>query len=94
MEVLFDFAMSVVSLFEALYIFFCLPLGDVPGALFAFFVQADDNFFTLFFDAFFGFLGDYAPWLLGVPLASILLGSGITVFLLWRVVKLVIPIFQ
>lgn len=98
MEMIFDFAGSVVRLVDYLYILFVLPLGDVPAALLKMNVVAeprpfDESLITLVsfvMDAF----SNVFPWILQASLASILLGSSLAVFLLWRFLKFILPLLE
>lgn len=90
MDLLFSLMLQCLTLFESLVIFFFTPLGDVPGALISLFSPGDlmaDVFYVIF-----DVIGQVAPWLFNIPLAYILVGSGLTILLLWRVVKLFLPV--
>lgn len=94
MGLIFDFLLSIVDLMDGLYIFFFLPLSEVPAALFARFVETDSTLRDQLVTNFLTNITRYSPWLADFSLASILLGGGITLLLLWRVLKFVVPLLE
>lgn len=91
MDLLFGFVGSVADLIDALYIFFCLPLNAVPHALFTTFYSGRFPLLEKFFST------NLQVWMIAgtgladFSLAELLLGGGLAIFLLWRIVTFLSP---
>lgn len=98
MEMIFDFAGSVVRLFDYLYVLFVLPLRDVFPALLDLSYGHNDHPFVVSLVEIFSFASRFVfqafPALWDVSLASILLGTSVAIFLLWRVLKILLPLLD
>lgn len=98
MEFIFELAGLVVSLIDYLYILFVVPIGQIPVVVLE---LASDSFNSPLYPVFLEFvsflsagLTRYCPWILGVSLGPLLVGSGLVLVLLWRFLKFLFPILD
>lgn len=94
MQVLFDFCVTFLDLIDGLYIFFFEPIANIPSALFARFETIDSTFLSWLVTNFLENLANRAPWFSHYSFATLFLGGGVCIFLLWRFLKFILPLLE
>lgn len=98
MKQIFDFAGSVISLIDYLYVLFFVPIGQIPAVYLEMFTAGSSDPLADSLVQLCSFLGEYLsrlmPWMLDISLGSALFGAGLGLFLLWRFLQFLIPILE
>ena len=98
MKMIFDFAGSVISLIDYLYVLFFVPIGQLPAVYLEMFTAGGSEPLDAALVQFCSFLGEYfsrlVPWVLDISLGSALFGAGLGLFLLWRFLQFLLPILD
>ena len=94
MQMIFDFCLSFLDLIDGLYILFFEPLGEVPTALYERFATIDGVLANWLLENFLDNLSSRAPWFAQYSLATIFLGAGVSLFLLWRFIQFIVPLLD
>ena len=94
MDLILSFAASIIDFINALYIFFFVPLKVVPSALYTTFFSGSHPMLDRFFENVFNSWIFHLTGLADFTFAELLLGAGITIFILWRVALFFVPKFS